>query len=81
MDLHRLLKREKDPRGTMHLTDRELEVMALVKRGQKISTIAEELRIHPDTVDFHLRNIRKKAHAQTTLQAVVFFVSISSPRG
>lgn len=41
-------------------TDREREVADLLTRGLSEKEIAERLKISPDTVNNHTRNIRKK---------------------
>lgn len=58
----------------MHVTDREREILERVARGDKYSLIASDLGISIDTVDFHLRNLRRKAGAKNTLAVAVFFV-------
>lgn len=49
----------KDP-GTTRLTDRELEILELIGRGQPSGTIAQTLGISPRTVGAHRSNIREK---------------------
>ncbi len=47
------------------LTDRELEVLALVTQGLRNKEIAAELGISENTTKYHLRNILEKLHAQS----------------
>jgi DNA-binding NarL/FixJ family response regulator len=47
------------------LTERELEVLALVTAGQRNKEIAAELGISENTAKYHLRNILEKLHAQS----------------
>ena len=47
------------------LTERELEVLALVTQGLRNKEIAAELGISENTAKYHLRNILAKLHAQS----------------
>ena len=47
------------------LTERELEVLALVTQGLRNKEIASELGISENTAKYHLRNILAKLHAQS----------------
>ena len=47
------------------LTERELEVLALVTQGLRNKEIAAELGISENTAKYHLRNILEKLHAQS----------------
>jgi DNA-binding NarL/FixJ family response regulator len=53
------------------LTDRELQVLALVAAGRRNREIAESLRVSVKTVEFHLSNILGKLSAQSRTEAVV----------
>jgi DNA-binding NarL/FixJ family response regulator len=57
--------RPSDSADADQLTDRELEVLALVTAGRRNKAIAVELGITENTVKFHLRNILDKLHAQS----------------
>ena len=53
------------PADPDRLTDRELEVLALVTQGLRNKEIAAELGISENTAKYHLRNILEKLHAQS----------------
>ncbi|MFZ4584906.1 MAG: response regulator [Acidimicrobiia bacterium] len=54
------------------LTDRELEVLKLVARGDSNKEIAGELFIAENTVKNHVRNILEKLHLHSRMEAVVY---------
>ena len=56
---------------TVHLTQRELEVLKLVASGQSNSNIAKKLFLKEVTVKTHLNNIFKKFKVQNRMQAVL----------
>lgn len=83
-----LRKEAKDHEGTdrtkeefqypgLPLTKRELEVLALIKKGLTNSQIGKELFIAERTVKFHVTAILSKLHADTRTEAV----DISLKRG
>ncbi|GAA4884620.1 hypothetical protein GCM10023311_03840 [Flaviramulus aquimarinus] len=55
---------------TSPLTQRELEVLTLVKKGHTNGQIAEQLYISLSTVKFHITSILSKLNAKTRTQAV-----------
>lgn len=57
--------------GQIHVTRRELEILALFANGGSIEEIAEKLDIKPQTVKNHLFNIMKKLLAGSRTHAVV----------
>lgn len=63
--MHRLNQPEPDP-----LTDRELEVLALVAQGMSNRQIADELVITERTVKFHVSAIMAKLDAANRTEAV-----------
>lgn len=56
-------------KGSLGLTEREKEVLALVAKGTNNRTIALSLCITENTVKVHLRNIMDKLHVHNRLQA------------
>ena len=56
------------------LTDRELQVLKLVARGDSNREVAEELFISENTVKNHVRNILEKLHLHSRMEAVVYAV-------
>ncbi len=56
------------------LTERELEVLRLIARGQNNRQIAESLTITEGTVKGHVSNILSKLHLQDRTQAALYAV-------
>jgi DNA-binding NarL/FixJ family response regulator len=56
------------------LSDREVDVLRRVARGDSIQAAAAELHIAPKTVDFHLQNIYTKAGVTTRAAAALFAI-------
>lgn len=65
----------------MHLTNREKQVVSLLLEGEKQANIADRLNISVWTVNFHLRNVRRKTHNSTTLGVAVFFARLPAEIG
>ncbi len=57
--------------GQIHITRRELEILALFANGESIEETAEKLDIKPQTVKNHLFNVMKKLLARSRTHAVV----------
>jgi DNA-binding NarL/FixJ family response regulator len=53
------------------LTDRELEVLALVKQGKPNKLIAHALNMSPSTAKVHVRNLMRKMGASNRTQAAM----------
>jgi DNA-binding NarL/FixJ family response regulator len=53
------------------LTERELDVLKLIRDGLKNKQIASQLEIAEATVNFHIKNIAQKLHANDRTHAVM----------
>jgi DNA-binding NarL/FixJ family response regulator len=62
------------------LTDREVEVLALVAEGRTNDQIGHSLGLRPDTVKFHLSNVYRKLGVTSRTAAAVRLGFGSSPR-
>ena len=67
-----LLRGEKKGEGIDALTPRELEVIALLKRGASSREIAEALNVTAKTVEAHRYNILKKLQLKNTMALVEY---------
>jgi DNA-binding NarL/FixJ family response regulator len=56
------------------LSRREREVLALVSRGMRTNTIAEELVISPETARTHIQNVLGKLGLHSRLEAAAFVI-------
>ena len=54
------------------LTNRELEVLRLMKQGSLSKEIANTLKVSINTVNTHRRNILRKLKANNSIEAVNF---------
>jgi DNA-binding NarL/FixJ family response regulator len=64
-----LLEEETVVRG--NLSRREMEVLILIKDGQRNPEIAEVLGLSPKTIENHVRSILQKLGAKNRTEAVV----------
>jgi HD-GYP domain-containing protein (c-di-GMP phosphodiesterase class II) len=62
------------PARPAQLTERELEVLRLIARGQSIKQVALQLTISPKTVDSHIQHIYEKLGVSTRAGATLFAV-------
>ncbi len=53
------------------LTPREREILECLSRGEHSKTIAYDLKISPETLRTHRKNILKKLACRTTIEAIV----------
>lgn len=61
--------------GHLSQTDRELEVLRFVTKGETNKEIASKLTISESTVKYHLRNILDKLHLDNPAQVKAFAAS------
>lgn len=64
----------KQPKNTYGLTDRELDVLALIVDGLSNSDIAEKLVITKSTVKTHVHSILQKLYVSNRTQATIYAV-------
>jgi DNA-binding NarL/FixJ family response regulator len=62
--------RSKSTTNNYHLSERELEVLRLVAKGNTYLMVAEQLFISIETVKKHLSNIFKKLHVKNKIGAI-----------
>ena len=60
--------------GEDNLTDRELQVLRLIRDGHRNKQIADQLAIAETTVNFHIKNLVDKLQANDRTQAVTVAV-------
>ena len=63
-------KRESTKNNPVQLTNRELDVLQLLKKGIQSKEIAGSLYISPKTVDHHISSILFKLDVNTRVKAV-----------
>jgi DNA-binding NarL/FixJ family response regulator len=54
-----------------HFTPRELEILHLLAQALDVNTMAEQLRIAPHTVEWHIRHLIEKLQVHSKLQVVI----------
>ncbi|NOS55707.1 MAG: response regulator transcription factor [Cyclobacteriaceae bacterium] len=64
------IQKNKNLPNNYHLSERELEVLRLVAKGNTYLMIAEQLFISLETVKKHLSNIFKKLHVKNKIEAI-----------
>jgi NarL family two-component system response regulator LiaR len=64
--------RKDTPNVFTELSDREMEVLRLIARGDSNATIAQKLNISEQTVKGHVSNILGKLHMADRTQVAVF---------
>ena len=66
---------------TDSLTDRELEILELIGKGQEVKAIARDLHLSPKTVEAHRARIKEKLKLGNARQVARFAVQWVSARG
>ena len=64
------MEEDRDRRAAQ-FTTRELEVLKLLAQGLDTASMARELRIASNTVEWHMRHVMEKLQVRSKLQAVV----------
>jgi DNA-binding CsgD family transcriptional regulator len=57
----------------MHLTPREKQIAQRLLKAEKLTAIADTLNVSYWTVDFHMRNLRRKTGCHSVVEIVIFF--------
>ena len=60
------------PRGGEPLSDRQLEVLALVAQGLSYAEVGERVCLSPRTVKYHMAEIMRKLHLQNRAQVLAY---------
>ena len=55
---------------TIHLTERETEILHLIQKGLLSKEIAHKLQISIHTVNIHRQNLLHKLEAQNSIEAI-----------
>ena len=76
-----LSKTEPGASPTDSLTDRELEILERIGKGQDIKTIAKALHLSPKTVETHRAHIKEKLNLANARQVARYAVQWTSARG
>jgi len=76
---HRQSEGETDP--VERLSDRELEILELIGKGNEVSQIAKTLHLSPKTIETHRAHIKEKLNLANARQVARFAVQWMSARG
>jgi DNA-binding NarL/FixJ family response regulator len=66
---------------TDQLTDRELEILERIGRGEEVKSIAEVLHLSPKTVETHRAHIKEKLNLKNAREVARFAVQWTTARG
>ncbi len=72
----RLVQEVREPRGREALTQREVEVLALLAKGRANKEIAREMGLGSQTVKTHVSNILAKLDMRSRTQAALYALKI-----
>jgi NarL family two-component system response regulator LiaR len=72
----RLVREVREPHGREALTQREVEVLALLAKGRANKEIAREMGLGPQTVKTHVSNILAKLDMRSRTQAALYALKI-----
>jgi DNA-binding NarL/FixJ family response regulator len=65
---------------TDQLTDRELEILERIGKGEEVKTIAKALHLSPKTIETHRAHIKEKLKLGNARQVARFAVQWASAR-
>ncbi len=68
---HGLNKAELESKFKVHLTDREMEILALICEGKNNGQISNKIYLSINTVKFHIKNIYDKLHVSNRTQLIL----------
>jgi DNA-binding NarL/FixJ family response regulator len=75
-----LSKREPGASPTDDLTDRELEILERIAKGEEVKSIAKALHLSPKTVETHRAHIKEKLNLSNARQVARYAVQWASAR-
>lgn len=76
-----LARQEPGADPTSQLTDREIEILERIGRGEEVKTIAQSLHLSPKTVETHRAHIKEKLKLSNARQVARYAVQWVSARG
>ena len=76
-----LTKREPGANPTDILSDRELEILERIGKGEEVKEIASALNLSPKTVETHRAHIKEKLHLANARQVARYAVQWASAHG
>jgi DNA-binding NarL/FixJ family response regulator len=76
-----MTKREPGTDPTSSLTDRELEILERIGKGEEVKTIASALHLSPKTVETHRAHIKEKLNLANARKVARYAVQWASARG
>ena len=76
-----LTKREQGADPTDGLTDRELEILERIGKGEEVKAIAKALHLSPKTVETHRSHIKEKLRLENARQVARYAVQWVTARG
>jgi len=74
-------KAEPGAHPTDSLTDRELEILERIGKGEEMKSIAKALNLSPKTVETHRAHIKEKLNLENARQVARYAVQWASARG
>jgi DNA-binding NarL/FixJ family response regulator len=69
-----LAKQQPDSDPTSQLTDREIEILERIGKGEEVKAIADALHLSPKTVETHRAHIKEKLKLKNAREVARFAV-------